>query len=327
MADTDERIPRGDLLTSDVAQQLSSSTKSAPIWSPRSPRWVLECLRACATVNVSGGVYRVNSVVDGHSGWEMQDAAPLNVPSLTLRASQSEPDGTPIEVSLASYDTSPREIALNTIQSNVRIASRVRALYSDTHDQVQTQLGITAEYIYETMENLVFNHSDYGLLRNVDSRMQIQVDGPPTPDVLDDLLALAWRRPDCFCMHPAALAQFRKSANARSLNLEEVEVFGSPFTAWRGLPIMPTNKLWLTRGALGYGVQATTSVLLTRFGLAKQGIVCLCAEGLESNSRFPYINVDFMGLSDDGASRYLLSTHTAVAVLSPGAIARADVTV
>jgi hypothetical protein len=270
----------------------------------------------------------VNSVVDSNPGWEIKAASLLDVPSLTLRASHSKPDGTPIEVSVGSYDPAPREIPLNTIQSVVRIASQVSALYSDTYDQLQSQLGVAAEYIYETMENLVFNHPDYGLLQNVDAKMQIKVDGPPTPDVLDDLLALAWRRPDCFCMHPAALAQFRKSANARSLNLEEVEVFGSPFTSWRGLPIMPTNKLWLTNeGGKGFGVQATTSVLLTRFGVAKQGVVCLCAEGLEANSRLPFINVDFMGLSDDAVARYLLSTHTAMAVLSPGALARADVTI
>jgi len=341
------------MLVSDAASQLSSSTKSTPIWSPRTPRWTLECLRACAMLEVEGGVYQVNMVVDDEQGSAVQPKAPLDLPSSTLRASYSQADGTQVKTSVGPYRVDPRKVALQTIQSIVRIPNRVPALFSDNYDQVQTQLRITAEFIYETMENLIFNHQDYGLMHNVDQRMQFKVDGGPTPDVLDDLLGLAWRRSDCFCMHPETLAEFRKRANSQSLNLEEVEIFGSPFTAWRGLPIVPTNKLWLlaknpvpsnerwqvtekepkksetkTKGSRRRTPgEATTSVLLMRLGLEKQGIVCLCPKGLEVNAQFPYIKVEFMGLSDGAVASYVMSTHTAMAVLSSGALARADVVI
>ena len=54
-------------LTSDVARVISSSTKSAPVWSPRTPRWILEFLRTMALVPVEGGVYQVNHIVDEES--------------------------------------------------------------------------------------------------------------------------------------------------------------------------------------------------------------------------------------------------------------------
>jgi len=39
----------------------------------------------------------------------------------------------------------------------------------------------------------------------------------------------------------------------------------------------------------------------------------------------PSISVEFMGLTDDAVAHYLLSAYTGVAVLSSGALARADV--
>ena len=330
------------ILTSDVARVLSSSTKSAPIWSPRTPRWILEFLRTQAIVPVEGGAYQVNRVVDDDNGTQIQKSALLHVPSKNLKASHSHPDNTPVEHSAGLYDTSPREIRLQVVQSAVKIPNRVPALYSDNHDQLQAQLNVASEFIAETAENLVFNHPDFGLLQNVAPRMQFGVDGPPTPDVLDDLLSLGWRRPDLFVMHPYALAEFRKQATARSLSLEEVEVFGSPFTAWRGLPIVPSNKLQFVGKAGGGSGKGTpkqeagshpkaqvqgggTSVLLMRLGEAKQGVVYLSAKGTEGAVRLPSISVEFMGLSESAVTGYLLTAYLGVAVLSSGALACADV--
>ncbi len=293
-------------LTSDVARVLSSSTKSAPIWTARTPRWILECLRTQAIVPVEGGVFQVNRV---------------ETSSETLRASNSHPDGSPVEISVAVYEEAPKEIALQPVQSIVRISNRAEMLFSDNFDQLQSQLAVAAEYLCETVEDSVFNHSDYGLLSNVAPRMHLKADGPPTPDLLDDLLAKAWRRPDLFAMHPEALAEVRKRATAQSIYLREVELFGSVFSTWRGLPIIPTNKLGVVSSGQGY----TTSVVVMRLGQARQGVVCLCAKGAEGSSRLPYITVDFMGLTDDAVARYLMTCYVAMAVLSPGALGRADV--
>jgi hypothetical protein len=326
-------------LMSDRARILSSPTQSAPIWSPRSPRWILEFFRTQANVPVEGGAYQVNQVEDDDKNGLIQ-AKPLHLASKTLNAVHSHPDNTLVQTSVGLYAQSPREIKLETVQSIVKIANRVPALYSDNHDQLQAQLNVASEFICETVENLVFNHSDHGLLqdKNIPERMKFQADGAASPDVLDELLARAWRRPDIFVMHPETLTEFRKQANGKGLTLETVDVFGSPFTAWRGLPIVPSNKLHLKAsegGSKNAGKASkmsrvpagtSTSILLLRLGESKQGVVHLSAKGTETGPRLPSINVEFMGLSDEAVARYLLTTYSAVAVLSAGGLARADVT-
>ncbi|HEV2990397.1 MAG TPA: hypothetical protein VG759_18305 [Candidatus Angelobacter sp.] len=291
-----------------------------------------------ALVPVEGGVYQVNHIVDEESGPPAPDR-PLQLPSSTLRASHSHRDHTLVATSVGLYDPKPQEIALHPVEAVVKIPKRVPKLFSNNHDQLQAQFRVTSDFISETAGNLIFNHSDFGLLHNVAPRMQFAVDGPPTPDVLDDMLKLAWRRPDLFVMHPDALAEFRKQANAQSLNLEEVEAFGSPFTAWRSLPLVPSNKLHIISKAGKKGEQAgnkkaeskpspkggSTSILLMRLGEAKQGVIYLSPRDAEAPVRLPSISVEFMGLTDDAVAHYLLTTYTGVAVLSSGALARADV--
>jgi hypothetical protein len=326
-------------LTSDRARVLSSPTQSAPIWSPRSPRWILEFFRAQANVAVEGGAYQVNQVEDEENGLQIHAAPLLNLSSKTLRADRSHDKdmiekNTMVATSVGLYAAEPRRIDLQAVQSIVKIANRVPVLYSDNHDQLQSQLNVASEFIYETVENLVFNHPEYGLLqeKNIPERMRFKTDGVATPDVLDELLARAWRRPDLFVMHPETLAEFRKQANASQLTLETVDVFGSPFTAWRGLPIVPSNKLSLrsssteARPMSRVPAATGTSILLMRLGESKQGVVHLSAKGTETGPRLPGINVEYMGLEDNAVAKYLLTTYTAVAVLSAGGLARADVT-
>jgi hypothetical protein len=170
--------------------------------------------------------------------------------------------------------------------------------------------------------------------------------------VLDSLLGLAWKRPDCFMMNPEALAEFHRQANARSLTLEPIEMFGYAFTSWRGLPICPTNKLqvisetgasgasegsdWLPRAGAAPsspgpgGPQsprggATTDILLARLGYENQGVVLLHAAGVGNHPALSHITVEPMGIAEDAAAEYLLTTYSAAAVLSPGALARARV--
>lgn len=346
MTDIDVRQPNGAggprrLLTSDIGRVLSTPTLSRPRWSPSTPRWILRCFTSCdGNVPVRGGVFQVNRVRDdGFRGVLDETADALRVPSTSLAASFSIGEGETVDTSLAIYDPDPPQIHLEVIRAVINMPTHVPQIYSDTHDQLQSQLSVTGEFIYETIEHLVFNHPVYGLLETVDGSMEFEADAPPSPDVLDDLLALAWKRPDCFLMHPIALARFHKEATTRGVVLESVELFGQPFTTWRGLPICPTNKLHvITRGSSesdkGGGEEATvtprspstTNILLVRVGQEKQGVVNLYAADVESDPGLPFIGVEFMGRSDDAVVSYLLTTYSAVAVLSPGALARAKVT-
>jgi hypothetical protein len=320
-------------LTADAGLALSRPTKSRPVWPPRTPRWILRCFDAVnANVPVEGGIYHANRVRDEALGaTTLPTVTEVDAPGQRYGARRElgrsvvDPKGSEpiIDACVADYDPSPAEIPLNRIQSIVRTETHVPALLSDTHDQVQWQLKLAAEFIYETKEHQVFNHPTHGLLNNVDEAMEVQVDGPPSPAALDDLLARAWKRPDCYFMNPLALAEFHKQASDRSLKLDAVDIFGSTFTAWRGLPIFPTDKLEVGGGEDA----ATTDVLLLRMGEENQGVVSLVPAGVATDQSLPFITVEFMGLSDDGVASRLVTTYTAVAVLSPGSLARAQVVI
>src|SRR5439155_25919108 len=102
-----------------------------------------------------------------------------------------------VPTSVPLYQQSPRQIVLQPIQAIVRTETRLQALFSDSHDQLQSQMSMTAEFMYETQEHLIFHHPDHGLLNNVDPSIELTAEGPPSPDVLDDLLSLVWKRADC----------------------------------------------------------------------------------------------------------------------------------
>jgi len=217
-------------------------------------------------------------------------------------------------------------------------------LFSNKHDQLLTQLGLAAEVVYENKENLLFNHPKFGLLNNVAKPLHIKEDGPPTPEVLDDMLSRLWKMPDAFMMHPETLQAFQAECNKLGIRLQPREMWGSQFTCWRGLPILPTNKLYLTPGDAAEDQKSTaektkyemndrergeshSSILLARFGEQRQGVVSLYPKGMTGSKMFPLIDIDFMGLDERSVASYLLSTYAAIAVLTPGALARADVVI
>ena len=328
-----------ELLRTESARVLSNPQKSRPFWGGRSPKWICRVIQSIESgcVPVSGGAYQVNRVDQPFLPIQVSHASsPTELPARDLRISNSHGEGTPLDVSFAEYDTSPRTVELATIQTVVKIHSRVAALYSDRFDQVEQQLTIAADYMYETKENLIFNHPDYGLLNNVAPKLKIAAAGPATPDVLDDLMSRVWKMPDVYVMHPETLDAFHRECNGRGLIPESVQMFGSSFTAWRGLPILPTNKLHLVSGGKevkdGKMVDrkpgsATSNVLLMRIGELKQGVVSLYAAGSGGSDRFPFINVDFMSHSDEAVSSYLMTMYAAMAVCTPGALACAEVSV
>lgn len=334
-----DEIETQELLRSEAAQVLSNPQKSRPFWGGRSPKWICRVIQSIPSgcIPVTGGAYQINRV--NHPFLPIQVShpeSPTSLPATDLKVANSHDEGTLIGPSFADYEPNPRVVKLATIQTVVKIHNRVTALYSDLHHQSEQQLTIAADYMYETKENLIFNHADYGLLNNVAPKLQIADAGPPTPDVLDDLLSRVWKMPDVFVMHPEVLDTFHRECNARGIRPESVQMFGSSFTAWRGLPILPTNKLHLISGGkeVADGAMesrtrgtAKSTVLLMRIGEQKQGVVSLFAAGSEGSDRFPFITVEFMSHSDASVSSYLMTMYAAMAVCTPGALAAAEVTV
>jgi hypothetical protein len=94
-----------------------------------------------------------------------------------------------------------------------------------------------------------------------------------------------------------------------------VSIYGSQFLTWRGLPIIPSDKVPLAKGK--------TAVLLLRVGEQRQGVVGLFQPGL-NGEQGPGLSVRFMGISRSAISSHLISLYCSLAVLTPDALAVLD---
>jgi hypothetical protein len=184
-------------------------------------------------------------------------------------------------------------------------------------DQVREQLGVLIEMVKERQENEIINNGSYGLLSQVVPSMRVRTrTGAPTPDDLDDLIAKVWKEPAFFLAHPRAIAAFGRECTFRGVPPPTVTLFGSPFLTWRGIPLIPTDKL-------GVGDDGKSSILLLRTGEKKRGVVGLFQPGIPGEAS-PSLSVRLMGINQRGAAQYLVSLYCSTAVLTDDAIGVLD---
>ena len=114
-----------------------------------------------------------------------------------------------IPETFVDYSAHPREYSLSAVQTVVRVHTRVSDLYNDPFNQLEEQMRLTIEGIKERQEWELINSKKFGLIHSVDPAMRISTRyGAPTPDDLDELLALVWKKPAFFLAHPKAIAAF-----------------------------------------------------------------------------------------------------------------------
>src|SRR6185437_8932351 len=130
-------------------------------------------------------------------------------------------------------------------------------------------------------------------------------------DDLDGLIARVWKEPAFFLAHPLAIAAFGRECTRRGVPPPTVSLFGSPFVTWRGLPLIPCDKLAVKDGK--------TNILLLRTGEKKRGVVGLFQPGLQGEVS-PSLSVRLQGINERGAAVYLVSLYCSVAVLAEDAI-------
>ena len=212
------------------------------------------------------------------------------------------------------YELKPREYELSVAQTILRVHSRVADLYNEPMNQTEQQLRLTIEALRERQEDELVNNRDFGLLHNADLKQRIHTrTGPPTPDDLDDLLAKVWKNPAVILAHPSAIAAFARQCNARGLYPQSVEMHGQAVPAWRGIPMMPCNKIPVSD-------RGVTSIMAMRVGEAAQGVIGLFRSGLADEYQ-PGLSVRFMGINDQAVINYLVTTYYSAAVLVPDALA------
>ncbi len=190
--------------------------------------------------------------------------------------------------------------------------TRVADLYNDPMNQIEQQLRLTIHELRERQEWELLNNREFGLLHNTDYDQRIYPwSGPPTPDDLDELIAMR-RKTRLLLAHPKAIAAFFRECNKRGLVVGSTEVNGHEVPAWRGIPIFPCGKIPISEGR-------TTSILALRTGEDDQGVVGLHQTGIPEEYE-PGLNVRFMDINEQAVMSYLVSAYYSVAVLVPDAI-------
>jgi len=282
-------------LNEQQARQLATVTKTVPMMQAITPRWLVNFLQ---WVPVEAGTYRVNKVVPTRPGTRTVECSPgedVDLPEIYV-----------------DYEEKPREYTLSAVTTVLDLQTRISDMYRSPHDQIREQLRLIIEKVKERQESELINNTEYGLLNNVDDSMRVKTrKGAPTPDDLDELIARVWKEPAFFLAHPRAIAAFGRECTRRGVPPPTVTVFGSPFLTWRGLPLIPSDKVAI-KGE-------KTNILLLRTGEKKQGVVGLFQPGIPGEVA-PSLSVRFMGINHKAIASYLISLYCSLAILTEDAL-------
>jgi hypothetical protein len=284
-------------VSDNAARTLANATKTVPQMASITPRWLVHLM---SWVPVEAGIYRVNKVANPES----------------VRIECDNYDESPLPDTFVDYAQEPREYRLKAVQTVLDLHTRIADLYSSPHNQTAQQLRLTIEAVKEHQEGELINSPEYGMLSSVADTQRIStLAGPPTPDDLDALITKVWKQPAFFLTHPEGIAAFGRECTRRGVPPATVSMFGSQFLTWRGLPIIPSDKVPLTDGK--------TKFLLLRTGESRQGVVGLFQPGL-SGEQGMGLSVRFMQIDRSAIASYLISLYCSLAVLTEDALAVLD---
>jgi len=293
-----EEVAKKQTALGDVAaRQLAIATRTVPQMITISPRWLTHLLN---WIPVESGIYRLNKVKDASS----------------VQVDCSARDERELPQTYVDYIEDPREYMLSAVNTVLDVHTRVSDLYSKPYNQIGEQLRLIIETIKERQESELINNTEYGLLHSIVPGQRLNTrTGPPTPDDLDELIAKVWKQPGFFLLHPLAIAAFGRECTRRGVPPPTVSLFGSQFLTWRGIPLIPSDKIAIENGK--------TKILLLRTGESRQGVVGLYQPNLPGEQS-PGLSVRFMGINHQAIASYLVSLYCSLAVLVDDAVAVLD---
>ncbi|MGF6850971.1 hypothetical protein QFZ51_006206 [Chitinophaga sp. W3I9] len=280
-----------------AARQLAIATRTVPQMSTITPRWLT---RLMSWIPVESGVYRLNKVKDESN----------------VTVDCSGRDERELPQTFVDYIDNPREYNLSAVNTVLDVHTRVSDLYSKPYNQISEQLRLIIETIKERQESELINNKEYGLLNSVIASQRIKTrTGAPTPDDLDELITKVWKEPGFFLLHPLTIAAFGRECTRRGVPPPTVSLFGSQFITWRGIPLIPSDKVPIENGK--------SKIILLRTGESRQGVVGLYQPNLPGEQS-PGLSVRFMGINHQAIASYLVSLYCSLAVLVDDAIAVLD---
>jgi hypothetical protein len=291
-------------LSREAASQLADVTKTAPQYGALTPKWLTKFLEFKA---LEAGIYRVNKVVEGDT--------PLDV------LCSQDPKKAEIPKGYIEYENKPREYRLNSISTIINIDTKIQDVYSSPFDQTNEQITLAVESLKERQESQLVNSDDYGLLKNVADTQRVTARyGRPMPDDLDELLSKVWKEPSFFLAHPRAIAAFQRECTKRGVPPSASGIAGGKFIEWRGVPVIPSDKLFVDGVKNPKSKTGKTNILLVRTGEAKRGVIGLYQANVPGE-KSRGLSVRFRGIDDQGIASYLLSVYCSAAILADDALA------
>ena len=292
----DDNVTHQTALGEQAAFQLANVTKTVPQYGAITPRWLVRLLD---WKPLEAGTFRRNRVDEGKA----------------IEVTCGQVEETPLPGTFVQYEENPKEYKLSAINAVLNVHTRISDLFSKPYDQVAEQLRLIIESVKEKQESELLNNAGYGFLHNVAPEQHLKTrTGPPTPDDLDELLTKVWKEPSFFLAHPRSIAAFGRECTFRGVPPPTITLFGSPFLTWRGIPLIPTDKIKVKNS------DNKTKILLLRVGERKQGCIGLFQPGLPGEQS-PGLSVRFMGIDKNALASYLISLYCSTAVLTDDAIA------
>ena len=209
-------------------------------------------------------------------------------------------------------EPAPREYPMNLARTVVRVHTRAGDPYRTPTDRTRQQIRSAVEELKERQEHELLNHPDFGLLNDAAFSQRIQTrTGPPAPEDFDELLSRR-RNTAFFLAHPLTIAAFRRECTARGLYPDDVVVDGVVHTGWRGVPVLPSDKIPIS-------ARRTSSVLALRVGEDADGVIGL-RPGEPADQVEPGLRVRFTGIDERAVASYLVCSYFSVAILAPDAL-------
>ncbi|GAB6897720.1 family 2B encapsulin nanocompartment shell protein [Kineosporia succinea] len=282
------------------------------------PRWAFSARAetSCQLLTVSAP--RLRAFLDAETGLREHlsrpdSGGPVNKHGEAEIRLASGHTGEPVlPAGYVDYDPVPREYDLVLAQTRLRVHSRVADLFNQPMNQTHEQVRLVVQALKEQQEQDLLTHPDVGLLAHVDASQRVPSrGGPPTPADLDELLSRR-RSTAFFLAHPRAIAAFRRRCTAAGIYPGQVR----GHTAWRGVPILPSDKIPIGPGG-------STSILALRTGEDSSGVVGLRPAQLPEELE-PGLSLRLEGVDQAAVISYQVSSYAGVAVLVPDALGVLD---
>lgn len=279
------------MMHSKDAKQLAEVNKSEAIWEQSTPKWLLKILDRKGIENTTFRINKVNSI---------------------NKVTINDNEYGPMTHDNIELNHQPTEIEIVPIETQIKIPSRIYDVMNYPHNQMNQQVRLTLDNIYEQQERYFINNPDTGLIAYCTANGRTkQYATSVTPDILDELLAQVWIKPTFYLMHPNSLSQFCRACNAQSLNTGTVELFGYSFVTWRGLPIITSDKIPHDKN---------TQIFLIRTGTKDSGVVQLY-NMTPTKSGHPGVFIETSQTDKLGTVSTRITLYTNIVVLSKEAIA------